>query len=132
MRAWREILAIVGGEKPSVASVFEHGAPLSIRPGKIVIAYAAGSFLLQQADAADARAVLERVATVHFGEPTALEVDQSGKHGDVQTVAQANSRESEARVQAARKRVEDHPLVVAAISILGAELRDVRLPTDPT
>lgn len=132
MRAWRAILASIGAEKPGVASVFEHGVPLTVGPGRIVIAYAAGSFLLQQATAKDAQAILERVAADHFGVPTTLAVDESDKHANVLTVAQENARASEARIQAARKRVEDHPLVTAAISILGAELRDVRLPNDLT
>jgi DNA polymerase-3 subunit gamma/tau len=130
MKAWRAILSEVAKERPAVASVFEHAAPLSVQPGKISLGYAKQSFLLQQATEQDALELLGRVATSHFGQNTEVMLDESDEHASVQTVAQENSAHQAARVQAARKRVEDHPLVSAAMDILGAELRDVRLPND--
>jgi DNA polymerase-3 subunit gamma/tau len=47
--------------------------------------------------------------------------------GTTQTIAQIDGAERKARVEAARRAVADHPLVSAAIELLGAELRDVRL-----
>jgi hypothetical protein len=101
-----------------------------VAAGGIELAYPGGSFLLQQATASESKALLERVAAEHFGQSPPVSIRESDEHADVMTVAQANSMEQAARVAAARKRVEEHPLVSAAMDILGAELRDVRLPND--
>jgi DNA polymerase-3 subunit gamma/tau len=108
--------------------VYEHGAPLAVTRAEVRIGYQAGSFLAQQAGAADALEELRAAVRSHFGPDTAVELDHSGRHGEVQTLAAKHSADHAARLEAARRRVAEHPLVTTAIDVLGAELREVRLP----
>ena len=125
---WREILRMMAVERPGLASVFEHGAPLCIGPERIVIGYQAGSFLEKQAAEAAALELLRRKATEHFGCEVGIELDTSGAYAGVKTVAALASAERAARLEAARRRVMDRPIVRAALELLGAELREIRLP----
>src|SRR5690606_6809949 len=109
--------------------IFEHAAPLEIGPERLLLAYESSSFLAKQAEEPAARQLLADAARAHFGREVAVELDLDGRHREVQTLAAINSAEQQARLEAARQRVANHPLVAAAIRELGAELREVRLPT---
>jgi DNA polymerase-3 subunit gamma/tau len=129
LRDWSAIVARVGDDKPSAASVLAHATPLEVEPGRVVVAYA-NAFLESQAAQADVKRLLEAAAEAHFGLATVIEVDKSGRHGEVETVAQKQEKEHTQRIEAARRRVQEHPLVHAALDIFKAELRDVRLPSE--
>ncbi|MEM1029284.1 MAG: DNA polymerase III subunit gamma/tau [Myxococcota bacterium] len=126
LEAWEAILDRVRVDKPPVASVFEHAAPLEVTPERLQLGYPPGSFLLQQAQSHVT--TLEAAASQHFGRPTTVEIDLSKRHGEVETVAERNAAQGRERERLARRRVETHPLVVAAREVLGARIRDVRLP----
>jgi DNA polymerase-3 subunit gamma/tau len=123
---WDAILAALRARKPPVASVYEHAAPLVVGPGRLHLAFEPGSFLSGQA--ADSKALVAEVASAHFGVNTVVELDETGRHQEAETVAARNSAELSARRAEARRRVEEHPLVRAAVDVLGAQLREVRLP----
>ena len=125
---WQAILTLVRDRKPGVASVYEHGAPLRVCRDEVRIGYEAGSFLAKHASAPEALETLGAAVKSHFGPDTPVELDTAGRHGEVQTVAAKNSADQAARLEAARRRVAEHPLVITAIDVLGAELREVRLP----
>ena len=84
--------------------------------------------MLARAGAEESLALLKQAASAHFETAIDVTIDTSGRHGEVQTVAARRAQEEAARIAAARKAVAEHPAVVAAIEVLGAELRDVRLP----
>jgi len=126
--AWEAILADLRERKPAVASVYEHAAAVQVGPDRVVLAFEPGSFLLAQAT--ESREVVAEAAAAHFGAATVVELDDTGRHAGVETVAARNSAEQAARRADAKKRVEEHPLVRAAVDLLGAELRDVRLPNE--
>ncbi|MBI4706026.1 MAG: DNA polymerase III subunit gamma/tau, partial [Deltaproteobacteria bacterium] len=129
---WRAILTRVAARHAATASVYEHAAPLEIVPGRIVLGYEPGTFLASQAARAEALALLAAEADAHLGVPTRIELDHSGAHRGVPTVAACNAAEQQARRQAAERAVAEHPLVAAAVKILGAELLGVRLPEGRT
>jgi len=130
LAAWEAILAIVRADKPALASVYEHAAPLEVSEERLCLAYRQGTFLAEQADAPEARAILSAAAAKHFGKDVAVEIDTNNRHDDIQSIAAKNAAALAARVEAARERVRRHPLVAAAVEHLGAELREVRLPSD--
>jgi DNA polymerase-3 subunit gamma/tau len=125
---WAAILERVARHKPHIASVFAHAAPLGIGRDGVVLGLERGSFLADQAATQEARDLLTDAASEHFGTRVAVEIDLSGRHGERQTLAARHSAEAAAQRDAARQRVREHPLVKAAQELLGAELRDVRLP----
>jgi hypothetical protein len=128
MDDWRRIVERVAAQRPAVASVFEHGAPLEVRAGLLVLGYAPGSFLLERAAEPSAVALLGEAATAHWGEPTTVELDTAGGLASVVTLAAINAEEQKRREAEARRAVAERPLVRAAERVLGAVLKEVRLP----
>jgi DNA polymerase-3 subunit gamma/tau len=129
---WRAMVAKLAADKPRVASIYEHAAPLSVKPGRVVLGFEARSFIAEQAAEAEARSQMQRAASDHFGAPTEIELDMGSAHPAVQTLAAQHREEQAARLAAAREQVASHPLVKDAIEVLGAELQDVRLPSEPS
>ena len=96
----------------------------------MVIAYEATSFLVAQAvDAASVEA-LGAACAEHFGSAPEVKVELSESRLKVATLAQIEGAERKLRLDAARRAVAEHPLVAAAVELLGAELRDVKLGPD--
>lgn len=124
---WRAILEAVRLRRPALASVLEHASVLHCDEKRILLGYEPGSFLAAQATDGPAIALLTAAVREHFGAQTEVAFDLAVARGTTQTIAQIDGAERKARVEAARRAVADHPLVSAAIELLGAELRDVRL-----
>lgn len=127
---WRAILASVQRQRPALASVLEHAAPLALGPERVVLGYEANSFLFKTATEPAARELLAGALRAHFGRAVQLEFETIVRGSAPPTVAQLDSADRKARVDAARRAVAEHPLVMAAIELLGAELKDVRLAQD--
>lgn len=126
-RTWTEIVRRLAARNPRAASIYGHAAPLSVAPGRIVIGYEAGSFLLKQACAPECQQALAAVASDVLGAPTELEIDTSGAYARVASVAAVQSEEQKKREAELRRETAEHPLVLAAMQMFDARLRDVRL-----
>lgn len=126
--AWKAILGAIAKQKPAVASMFQHGSPLRIEAGVVQVAFPPGGFATEHATSKDARELVAAIASAHFGEPTQLEIDVSGEHADVQTVAEQRRAEKAVALAEERRGVEEHPMVQTAIEVFDAEIRDIRLP----
>jgi DNA polymerase-3 subunit gamma/tau len=120
----------VRAERPALASALEHAAPLAVRADKVELAFEEGSFLVKQATAAASVEVLTAAVQRHFDASTELRFELSPPSALGASIAQIEAAERRAKVEAARLAVERHPLVTAALELLGAELRDVRLPQE--
>ncbi|MSP25744.1 MAG: DNA polymerase III subunit gamma/tau [Myxococcales bacterium] len=129
LASWRRIVAAVACEQPHLGSMLDHGAPVEFVRGRVVVAFAPGSFLAEQLKAATTLEALERAASACLFEPTVVVLDLSGMHGGVASLASLRATEEAARKAEARQSVAENAIVRAAIEMLGAELRDVRLPT---
>jgi DNA polymerase-3 subunit gamma/tau len=125
--AWRAILEGIRRERSPLAAVLEHAAPLAFGPEQVVLGYEPESFLAAQATDTASIDLLTRIVRGHYGRPTAIAFDLSPKSKGMATVATIDSAQRQARLAEARQAVAEHPLVRAAIDILGAELREVRL-----
>ncbi|WP_437938398.1 DNA polymerase III subunit gamma/tau [Sorangium sp. So ce341] len=127
LATWRAVITAVRAQRPALASVLEHAAVLELSPTRVVLGYEANSFLSGQATEPAARDMLARVLQSHFGGPAELVFETITRGSAGPSLAQVETAERKARVEAARRAVADHPLVTAAIELLGAELKDVRL-----
>ncbi|AGP33423.1 DNA polymerase III subunit gamma/tau [Sorangium cellulosum] len=127
LATWRAVITAVRAQRPALASVLEHAAVLELSPTRVVLGYEANSFLSGQATEPAARDMLARVLQSHFGGPAELVFETITRGSAGPSLAQVETAERKARVDAARRAVADHPLVTAAIELLGAELKDVRL-----
>ncbi|KYF66270.1 hypothetical protein BE15_12965 [Sorangium cellulosum] len=130
LATWRAVITAVRGQRPALASVLEHAAVLELKPTRVVLGYEANSFLSGQATEPPARELLARVLHAHFGGPAELVFETITRGSAGPSLAQVETAERKARVEAAKRAVADHPLVAAAIELLGAELKDVRLAPD--
>jgi DNA polymerase-3 subunit gamma/tau len=123
---WRRILDAVRVRRPALASVLAHAQIFDMGPERVTLAYEATSFLYAQATDNASKELLASVVRAHFGAAVEVMFEIAvGKTGT--TVADLDTKERKAKQDAARREVAEHPLVVAAIRTLGAELIDVRL-----
>jgi DNA polymerase-3 subunit gamma/tau len=127
---WRSVLQIVREKRPALASVLEHAVLLHFSPLRVEIGYEANSFLVGQATEASSKELLLSACRAHFGATPDLVFETIAARGAMMTVAQVDSADRRNKVDAARRAVADHPLVTAAIELLGAELKDVKLAAD--
>jgi DNA polymerase-3 subunit gamma/tau len=132
LATWRAIVARIAGRKAAVAAAFEHAVPLAVAPGRVIVGFERGSFPAAQATTPESLAHAREAASTHFAVPTTVEIDLDTAPEDAPTVASERSAELAARDREARHRVAEHPAVTAAIGILGATLREIRLPSDPS
>jgi DNA polymerase-3 subunit gamma/tau len=128
--AWRDVLTAIADERPAIASVFEHAAPLHVEAGRIVLGMSPDAFVAKQAQDVEALGLVQAAASAYFAQETSIELDWSGRHQGVTTVADLSAQERAERLEQARRRVAERPLVKAAIAEFGAQLRDIRLPDD--
>jgi DNA polymerase-3 subunit gamma/tau len=127
LAAWRAVLGIVRGKRPALASVLEHAALLRFDAERVELGYEVGSFLVGQASEPAAQDLVRWALGAHFGRAPDFGIQTiSGKSGAI-TLAMIETAERKTKLDLARKAVAEHPLVAAAIELLGAELRDVRL-----
>jgi DNA polymerase-3 subunit gamma/tau len=127
LEAFRAVIAIVRGKRPALASVLEHAAVLRFTGERVELGYEASSFLVGQAVEASAKELLLGALASHFGRAPELVFETiQPKSGNV-TLAMMETAERKSKLDAAKRAVAEHPLVTAAIELLGAELRDVRL-----
>jgi DNA polymerase-3 subunit gamma/tau len=131
LAAWRAVLEGVRRQKPPLAPVLEHAIVLELGPERAVVGYpATSSFLFAQATEPTARQVVTNALRAHFGRPIELSIETVAAGQGALSIAQIASAERKARDDAARRAVVDHPLVAAAIQLLGAEIKDIRLAQD--
>jgi DNA polymerase-3 subunit gamma/tau len=125
--ALRAIIALVREKRPPLASVLEHAALVRISEDALVLGYEATSFLGKQAQDPSAIAVLRAAAAAHLGGQPNVSIEALQPGTAAVTIAQLDSVERKERLDSAKRAIVEHPLVTAAIELLGAELRDVRL-----
>ena len=130
MDAWRAVLALVRAKRPALASVLEHAALLRFGPDRVELGYEASSFLVGQATEASSKELLLSACRTYFGAATEVSFETIASKSGMWTVATLDSTERKQKVDAARRAVAEHPLVAAAIELLGAELKDVRLSAE--
>ena len=127
--AWRAILERVGVARPSLFAVLHHAVPMQVNAENVVLAYDAQDLLASQATDAEALDLLTREVRAHFGTATNVALDLSTRSlAGMNTVAREEAGKKRLELAAARELVQSHPLVREAISLFGAELREVRLP----
>lgn len=124
---WRAVLGRIRSERAPLASILEHASPIAFSAERVVLGYEPGSFLAAQATEASHVELLTRHVREYFGTVTPVAFDLTAGPKANPSVASLDTEERRVRLELARRAVAEHPLVKAAIEILGAELKDVRL-----
>jgi DNA polymerase III gamma/tau subunit len=128
--AFREVLNLVREKRPALASVLEHAVLLHIGPDRLTLGFEGDTFLSKQAQEPLAQDILVTALATHFGGRPDVTFESVAPMSGLATIAQLDSAERKSKLESARRAVANHPLVTAAIELLGAELRDVRLAQD--
>jgi DNA polymerase-3 subunit gamma/tau len=126
LSSWQAVVDRIADESPLASSVLEHGVLVAFEDSRIVLGYEPGSFALSQVTEGTL-AIASRIASRVRGHAVTVAVDTSAKVLETQTVAAARTAERQAQIEATKQRVAANPIVAAALELLGAELRDVRL-----
>ena len=127
LEAWRAVLGRIRNERAPLASILEHASPIAFSAERVVLGYEPGSFLAAQATEASHVELLTRHVREYFGTVTPVAFDLTAGPKANPSVASIDTEERRGRLEQARRAVAEHPLVKAAIDILGAELKDVRV-----
>ncbi|MBK9262434.1 MAG: DNA polymerase III subunit gamma/tau [Polyangiaceae bacterium] len=127
---FRAVLDIVRDKRPALASVLEHAVLLHIGPDRLTLGFEGDTFLSKQAQEPLAQEILRSALATHFGGRPDVTFESVAPMSGLATIAQLDSAERKSRLESARRAIANHPLVTAAIELLGAELRDVRLAQD--
>jgi len=117
----------VHGDNPGIASVLEHAALVEASAARLVVGFEQGSFLAAQLHDARARESVRSAARERLGPSTEIDVVAVPREALAGTLAKRASEVMRGRIAEAEQQVRDHPVVAAAIELLGAELREVRL-----
>jgi DNA polymerase-3 subunit gamma/tau len=125
--AWRAVLGRIRSERAPLASILEHASPIAFSAERVVLGYEPGSFLAAQATETSHVELLTRHVREYFGTVTPVAFDLTAGPKANPSVASLDTEERRGRLEQARRAVAEHPLVKAAIDILGAELKDVRV-----
>ncbi|MBX3233514.1 MAG: DNA polymerase III subunit gamma/tau [Labilithrix sp.] len=128
MTSWRALVDRVRAEHPPVAAMLDLAVPKVVTKERVLIGVEETSFEEDRADQVDARDILERAARAHFGVPTEVVFERAARGAKMGSVAYLDAAKRKQMQLDARNAVQNHPLVQHAIRVLGAELKDVKLP----
>ncbi|MBX3214012.1 MAG: DNA polymerase III subunit gamma/tau [Labilithrix sp.] len=126
--AWRALIDRVRKVSPPAAAMLDLAVPLTVTPDKLVLGVEDESFEGVRAEQIDARAVLTAEARAHFGADTEVVFERAVKGSKMASVAYLDAAKRKQMQIDARAAVENHVLVQHAMRVLGAELKDVKLP----
>lgn len=130
IEGWRRVVQLVREKRPALASVLEHAALLKLGAERVELGYETNSFLSGQATEASAKELLASALQAHFGRVPEISFETIASKNGAVTIALMDGAERKLKLDAARRAVVEHPLVTAAIELLGAELKDVRLAAE--
>lgn len=126
---WRTLIDRVRKVSPPVAAMLDLAVPISVTREKLVLGIEDESFEDVRADQTDARGVLMTEARAHFGMSTEVVFEHTARGSkEIGSVAFLDAAKRKQMQIDARASVENHVLVRHAIRVLGAELKDVKLP----
>ncbi len=126
---WRAIVERVRARRPDLAAVLEHAAPLHVNASLVELGWAAGDVLRERASDPACLAELAQAAQDELGAaPRVAFTESASSRGERATLAGLDAQAREAERRDTLHRVRKHPRVTEAMEILGARLKDVRLP----
>jgi DNA polymerase-3 subunit gamma/tau len=128
---WFEILEKLAQDRPELAALLEHAAPLAVGPTEVVVGWEPGSVLASQASDKDSLSALTRAASDYFGSRVhvVFEFDSERAKG-FDTLAQQQTRARKEKLRSAIAEAKRHPRVLDAMEVLGARLKDLKLASE--
>lgn len=130
VETWRAILERVRERNAGLASVLEHAVTLEVSPQSLCLAIEEGSFYAERARDEQALDLLTRVVREHFRASTEVSFTLLGAAATSgRTLYEKDEAERLEREEKARRALEQHKLVRAAVEGLGARIQRIKLGT---
>jgi DNA polymerase-3 subunit gamma/tau len=127
---FRSVVDRLRGELPELAALLHHASVVEVGRDRITLATETGSVVDRVRHNEDWVRALRKAASEHFGsEPEVLFQTRNGRPA-APTVAALDDKERAERLEASRSRARQHPRVAEAVQILGARIKEIRLPDD--
>lgn len=128
VETWRAILERVRERNAGLASVLEHAVTLEVSPKSLCLAIEEGSFYAERARDEQALDLLTRVVREHFRASTEVSFTLLGAAATSgRTLYEKDEAERLEREEKARRALEQHKLVRAAVEGLGARIQRIKL-----
>ncbi len=125
---WRAIVGLVREERPELGAFLSHAVPLRCDREQIRLGWEKDSMFAEAASGAEERQVLSRAARQHFDSEPGIHFEFEHATQGGATLADAETREREAARRASIDQARRHPVVMQAMEVLGARIKEVRLP----
>ncbi len=124
---WQEVLEGIAPKHPEIAACLAH-ATLLCPPGKgLTIAWPPGSVLADQFEESQLCRLVAESYTERTGLVAAVGVERESRNAkDRPTLAKREVAERAQRRRTAQAKVRTHPMVAAAVDILGARVKEVK------
>lgn len=126
---WKEFVLFAKKKKPPLASLLEHGSPLTLEEDSLEIGYPEKSFYLERMQEADNRSALSALCSEFFKRKMMVRVSGMKpqilphgipNNGEEGRSARKNSRKNQ------QEEVLSHPLVREAINIFGGRVVEIK------
>jgi len=129
LASWQELVEAIAAERPDVAAVLEHAVPLGMASEQIRIGWPPSSTLNRQFSDADLTVLIQGVKKSPSDKPAAVViVHESEEANNRPTLAAQETANRTRRLRALVQDSKKDPRVQQAMQILGAHIREVRVP----
>jgi hypothetical protein len=130
LAVFRSVVDRLRSDRPELAALLHHAAVVEVGRERIILGMESGSVVERVRHNDEWVRSLRKAASDHFGgEPEVVFQTQNGRR-DSGTVAALDDKERTERLEASRSRARQHPRVTDAVQILGARIKEIRLPDD--
>lgn len=130
LEVFRSIVARVRESRPELAACLHHAAIVDARPEGLTLAFEAGTIFERTASAPDALALLRAAARDVFGVEPPIVLQTRAANAAELSVSSVENQERSERKREALARAKQHPKIAEASRILGARLKEIRLPEE--
>jgi DNA polymerase-3 subunit gamma/tau len=130
LAVFRSVVDRLRADNPEFAALLHHASVVEVSRERIRLAVESGSVVERLRHNDEWLAALRKAAAEHFGaEPEIVFHTENGRR-EAATVAALDNQERAARLEETRTRARQHPRVAEAMQILGARIKEIRLPDD--
>ena len=127
---FRSIVARVRATRPELAACLHHAAIIDAGPERLTLAFEAGTIFERTASAPDALELLRAAAREVLGVEPRIVLETRGANAPHTSVSAVETQERNDRKREALARAKQHPKIAEASRILGARLKEIRLPEE--
>jgi hypothetical protein len=130
IETFRAIVNRLRGTRPELAACLHHAAVVRAEASGVTLAFETGTIFERTASTPESLGLLRAAAREHFGVEAPITLETRSGGGARATVSEAESQERSERRREAVARAKQHPRIAEATRILGAKLKDIRLPEE--